>query len=401
MDSGWAQQFDPGRASSTAQPQQQAGSSRSTMMNTGAAIAQNRPPWARMQPRMQYHAQPPISMMQPMPMQEPVFGPPPPVPMSMEAEREALSGKAQSYYDPALSNTIRSAFAQQHPEELRDILDQLQDGQAELARREREQLERGGQAGQEEGRRTTEGEAGEMEWSGDFSHTSTNQLDDAARQARGEEAVPHVDWQDDTPTDLVSVLNIPPPIPSLLPVRPGGQTVFNQATQDELFGDQNAILMADNGRMRSVHFDDTAQTDVAPLGNGVPSSLEEALHHATIIPGGTSSWEETAFQDDADLDLESFDQDAFMQFNGYQRVQPDSRIGVGAMEGWGEMQKDWDRLQETMPSAGKGVYKGMAVDDRYLFQSRNPYSQAAAEAERIAEGAGHVGRESPTLKVSP
>jgi peroxin-5 len=146
-----------------------------------------------------------------------------------------------------------------------------------------------------------------------------------------------------------------------------------------------------------VHFDESTapSSDVGKLGNGVPSSLEEALHHATSIPGKSSSWEETAFQDDADFDVESF-----MQFNGEQRVQPDTRIGVGALENWGEMQEEREKLEQAPASERRATYRGMGREDRYLFQSRNPYSQAAAEAEKLADDVKQMGRESPTLKVS-
>lgn len=232
-----------------------------------------------------------------------------------------------------------------------------------------------------------------VEWSGDFRGVSSNMQEDARREAEQTQPEP---IQDDNPDDLERILRIPPPIPTLMPLRPGGETVFGAQhghphSQSHSYGDQDAVLMNDGAsvqRRKSVHFS-SEEGEVAPLGNGVPASFEEALHHtATAVPGATSQWEDSALDDD----LSVFDEEAFMTYNGDQRIARDGRIGVGALEGWGEMQKDWEGLQRSLPQGSTA--KGMGVDDRYLFQSRNPYTDALQEVEEIGQG-----RESPTIKV--
>jgi hypothetical protein len=70
------------------------------------------------------------------------------------------------------------------------------------------------------------------------------------------------------------------------------------------------------------------------------------------------------------------------------------RWGVGGVGGGDGMQRDWDEFQRGLPGV-KG--RGMGVDERYLFQSRNPYAAGMAEGVE-AEQDAH-GRESPTVKV--
>jgi len=153
------------------------------------------------------------------------------------------------------------------------------------------------------------------------------------------------------------------------------------------YQDQRAVTMAEQRptlntarqRRKSVHFDEA-------LGNGVPSTLEQANMSRTAVRGASSAWGEE--------DLDAFDQDAFMAYNGEMRQVSSPRIGVGAMEGWGEMQQDWENFQRSEP--GKVGLRGMGMGDRverYPFQSGNPYSAGVVDAERF-------GRESPTFKVN-
>jgi peroxin-5 len=156
---------------------------------------------------------------------------------------------------------------------------------------------------------------------------------------------------------------------------------------DQQFQDQQALTMAEQRppiellkqRRKSVHFDEA-------LGNGVPSNVEDALASRTAVPGAISAWSEN--------DVNDFDEDAFMQFNGEMRQEQSPRIGVGAMEGWAQYQRDWEDFQRT--EQGQMGLRGMGRGDqveRYPFQSGNPYSAGVVDAERF-------GRESPTFKVS-
>jgi hypothetical protein len=132
-------------------------------------------------------------------------------------------------------------------------------------------------------------------------------------------------------------------------------------------------------RRKSVHFDENGFQ--RPMGSGVPNNLEEAIRFGNSIPGMGSQWE------DEGLDLEDFDETAFMNYNGHLRQHEGAEVGVGEAENWGGMQRDWDELQRTEP----GLKEASGVN-RYLFQSRNPYATVAGDAD--------MGRESPTLKVS-
>lgn len=151
------------------------------------------------------------------------------------------------------------------------------------------------------------------------------------------------------------------------------------------FPDQDAItqpgpsMRPESQRRKSVHFDEEMQVNER---SGVPNTLEEAMRSSTSIPGVSSQWQEEG------LDLEDFDETAFMNFNGHLRQSGNTRIGVGDMEGWGEMQRDWDEFQRSET----GMQRTRGEMDRYLFQSRNPYA--------AMEGDADLGRESPTFKVS-
>ena len=154
----------------------------------------------------------------------------------------------------------------------------------------------------------------------------------------------------------------------------------------EQFNDQPAVTMADRPwqinldrqRRKSVHFDDA-------LGDGVPSSVEEASASRTAVPGITSAWNEN--------EIDDFDEDTFMAYNGEMRQAHSPRIGVGAMEGWEELQKDWEEFQRVEP--GQTTLRGMGRGDlveRYMFQSRNPHPPVVMNAEQAE-------RETSTSKV--
>lgn len=153
------------------------------------------------------------------------------------------------------------------------------------------------------------------------------------------------------------------------------------------FPDQDAITQAGPStrlgaqRPKSVHFDENTALDSER--STVPNNLQEALRSSTGVAGTSSHWEESG------LDLDDFDETAFMNFNGPLRQSADTRIGVGDMESWGEMQRDWEELQKQDPTL---QHSQAAVGDRYLFQTRNPYAAMSGDAD--------MGRESPTLKVS-
>jgi peroxin-5 len=159
-----------------------------------------------------------------------------------------------------------------------------------------------------------------------------------------------------------------------------------------MYSDQSAIahpteaeastFTRPNGqRRKSVHFDEADMPQLA--GSGVPNNLEEALRASTSMPGMTSQWEEDG------LDLDDFDETAFMNYNGHLRQGTDTAVGsgIGDMENWGGMQRDWDEFQRSEPTL-----RGASEVNRYLFQSRNPYASMAGDAD--------MGRESPTLKAS-
>lgn len=169
--------------------------------------------------------------------------------------------------------------------------------------------------------------------------------------------------------------------------------VFDRAgpsTWTTQFGDQEALVMSDSRpatqRRKSVHFDPVSEP--ASLGSGVPANLDEALHHTTAVPGASESWEEQGLDDD------EFGEEAFMNFNGPMRVAREGRIGVGALEGWGELQNDWEAFSRAEP--GQHGLRGQETGDRverYLFQRANPYAQSGVREDEM------TGRESPTLKV--
>jgi peroxin-5 len=156
------------------------------------------------------------------------------------------------------------------------------------------------------------------------------------------------------------------------------------------FGDQEALVMGDSRpatqRRKSVHFDPVSEP--ASLGSGVPANLGEALNHTTAVPGASNGWEEQG------LDEDEFGEEAFMNFNGPMRVVREGRIGVGALEGWGDLQNDWEAFSRAEP--GRHGLRGLETGDRverYLFQRANPYAQGGVRDDEM------TGRESPTLKV--
>nr|XP_019043858.1 hypothetical protein I302_07129 [Kwoniella bestiolae CBS 10118]OCF22788.1 hypothetical protein I302_07129 [Kwoniella bestiolae CBS 10118] len=152
-----------------------------------------------------------------------------------------------------------------------------------------------------------------------------------------------------------------------------------QAQWETSFNDQEALIRSsENVSRKSVHFDPKEKS-------GVPNTLEEALGHTTSVPGAGIQWEEEG------LDLDDFNDEVFMGYNGMMRSVPPPQIktGVGQSEGWGKLQNDWERFVRTEP--GKQNLRGQGVDERYLFQRKNPYFG-------VSEIASYWEMESPTLK---
>ncbi|OCF61522.1 hypothetical protein L486_01170 [Kwoniella mangroviensis CBS 10435] len=158
-----------------------------------------------------------------------------------------------------------------------------------------------------------------------------------------------------------------------------------QTNWESSFQDQEALIRSsENASRKSVHFDSDVDLSSA---SGVPKTLEEALRHTTSIPGMGASWEEEG------LDLDDFNDEVFMGYNGMMKTVPPTEVnkGVGNDQSWGRLQNDWENFQRAEPA--KQQLRGMGVDDRYLFQRKNPYfgvSEVASYWE--------MAQESPTLK---
>lgn len=218
-----------------------------------------------------------------------------------------------------------------------------------------------------------------------------------------EEAVPDVDWREGAPDDLASVLAVPPTVPEVLPLRPGAtaETIPRQGMGIHRLPDQSNITMSDSitassdltAEAKQVRFGEAISAEQRSY-SGVPSSLEEALAHSTTIPGASSSWEDPLV-----TDLSDFDEDAFMAFNGGQSVAQPTQHAVAQQESLGQLQRDWDEFQRDLPESGQTLAGGQrGANGLYLFQSRNPFTEAVAN--QTAEEKEMSGRESPTLKVS-
>ena len=61
--------------------------------------------------------------------------------------------------------------------------------------------------------------------------------------------------------------------------------------------------------------------------------------------------------------LDDFGAESFAHYNGAQRVQPNQRLGVGDLEGWREMQSDWEGFERA---------QGLRAAGQYAFQRANP-----------------------------
>lgn len=278
------------------------------------------------------------------------------MPMSMGAGMAHMGGMPAQIYQPQPQPSSQGDQGTQHTDtraryaegvdtrydpEMASALNELAQGLAELEAEDRTaETQAGAQVVEPEGPLI---DSNGTEWAGHFREQSSNMREDAASIARGGNVGYAGIPIDDTPADLAHVLNVLPPGVA----RP-------ERSRHNQYGDQDALIMADNtasasasaSRGRSVRF--TPGQDVRPMGSGVPSSLAEALGQATTaIPGSSAQWEDTAFDDD----LAAFDEEAFMNFNGAHRVAREQRIGVGAMEGWGEMQNDWDEFQRGLPKS--------------------------------------------------
>lgn len=164
----------------------------------------------------------------------------------------------------------------------------------------------------------------------------------------------------------------------------------NGALWDQQYHDQEALIQSSESPApeprKNVHFD---EHPASRERSGVPSTLEEAISSPGNIPGAGWGWNEQGLTHD-------FDEDVFEEFNGQlRRAQESLEGGVGKQESWDRLQSDWEEFQRTEP--GVAHFRGMGTGDqseRYMFQSRNPYS--TDEEELYFE----VSRDSPTLKVS-
>ena len=172
------------------------------------------------------------------------------------------------------------------------------------------------------------------------------------------------------------------------PYQPSAGVDTMQSAWERQFQDQEAVVQSEQSsavsdttrqRRKSVHFDQV-------LGDGVPTDLNEAMASRTSVPGAFSAWAEGGLEDD-------FDEETFMAYNGEIRQARSPRIGVGDMEAWGDLQRDWEDFQRAEPTqAGlRGMGRGDQVE-RYLFQGGNPYTAGMVDVDSF-------GRESPTYKV--
>ncbi|KAK8853461.1 hypothetical protein IAR55_004168 [Kwoniella newhampshirensis] len=196
--------------------------------------------------------------------------------------------------------------------------------------------------------------------------SSPSALQDVARMSpypRGEKVYPSLNsWMSALPAHTV----------------PQGVLPEISFAWDKQFRDQEALIQSTESleqravpqRRRSVHFTEPPLDQLER--SGVPNNLEEGLASQISIPGAGWSWGEDGMVDD------DFDEETFAAFNGTLRQAHESRLGVGSTEGWGELQSDWERFQRKEPGS-KGL-RGMGRGDRterYLFQSRNPYTSEA------------------------
>lgn len=164
----------------------------------------------------------------------------------------------------------------------------------------------------------------------------------------------------------------------------------SNALWDQQYRDQEALLQSSEShtseRRKSVHF---GKHSAYQERSGVPNTLEEALSSRGNVPGAGRGWSEQGLTHD-------FDEDVFAMFNGQlRRSQENLEGGVGKQEGWSKLQSDWEEFQRAEP--GVSHVRGMGTSDqteRYLFQTRKPYSSDAEELYL------EVPRGSPTLKVS-
>ncbi|OWT42085.1 peroxin-5 [Cryptococcus neoformans Bt1] len=162
----------------------------------------------------------------------------------------------------------------------------------------------------------------------------------------------------------------------------------SSALWDQQYRDQEALIQSSESlaseRRKNVHFDEHSASQER---SGVPSTLEEALSSPGNVPGAGWGWNEQGLTHD-------FDEDVFGEFNGQlRRAQESLEGGAGKQEGWDRLQSDWEEFQRAEP--GVAHLRGMGAGDqteRYMFQSRNPYS---ADAEDLYF---EVSRDSPTLR---
>ena len=126
------------------------------------------------------------------------------------------------------------------------------------------------------------------------------------------------------------------------------------------------------------------------------SRWEEEFARMTMpdIKAGPSRRKSVHFQEQSqvvnELNLaDEFDHDTFADFNGQMRQARTPRLGIGAFEAWEELQRDREELERH----ARTELRGMASDERYLFQNGNPFTAGAVDIDAFRQ-------ESPTIKVS-
>ena len=140
----------------------------------------------------------------------------------------------------------------------------------------------------------------------------------------------------------------------------------------------------------------SAQMPAAAQGGDLRWEEEFARMTMPEVKAGPSRRKSVHFEeqsqsvsDEFDADVDAFDHDTFADFNGQMRQARTPRLGIGAFEAWEELQRDREELDRQV----RTELRGMANDERYLFQNGNPYTAGAVDIDAFRQ-------ESPTIKVN-